>query len=70
MKRLQLLTICLMLSALGFGQNQSNGQFNQIPVSKLQVHNFPGQEIFRFQPRFSDTTDFTPPMDHQIHFFI
>ena len=49
MKRLQLLTVFLMLSALGFSQNQSDGTvFTNIFAPIPQQ--FGGQEIFRFQP--------------------
>lgn len=49
MKRLQLLTVFLILSALSFGQNQSVGGVNpgiSVPIPQQ----FGGQEIFRFQP--------------------
>ena len=49
MKRLQLLTIFLMLSVLSFGQNQSVGGVN--PAISVPIpQQFGGQEIFRFQP--------------------
>jgi len=49
MKRLQLLTFILMLSALSFGQNQSAGQVIN-PIFNPITQQFGGQEIFRFQP--------------------
>jgi hypothetical protein len=50
MKRLQLFTICLMLSALSFGQdNQSDGLVQQSIFNPIGQQ-FGGQEIFRFQP--------------------
>lgn len=51
MKRLQLqlFMICLLLSALSFGQNQSDGNVDPI-ISTPIGQQFGGQEIFRFQP--------------------
>jgi len=50
MKRLQLLTICLLLSALSFGQAQEN-QSDGFVDDEILVpfgQQFGGQEIFRF----------------------
>lgn len=49
MKRLQLFSIFIMLSALVYGQNQSDGQVNQLITTPI-TQQFSGQEIFRFQP--------------------
>ncbi len=49
MKRLQLLTVFLMLSALSFGQNQSITGVQPF-ISNPIGPQFLGQEIFRFQP--------------------
>ncbi len=49
MKRLQLLLIFIMLRALVYGQNQSDGTVLTSISSPIQQQ-FSGQEIFRFQP--------------------
>lgn len=49
MVRLQLITVCLMLCALSYGQNQSSGQVIN-PINNPIPQQFGGQEIFRFQP--------------------
>ena len=62
MKRLQLLTICLVLSALSFGQNQSSGGIDPSisPVPTLPA--LISGEVFRFdQGLVTQLDDFTPP---------
>lgn len=70
MKRLQLLTVFLILHALSFGQNQSDGSVDPLiatPVGQQFTGPLPSPfapEIFRFRPGLVTQSDaFTDPME-------